>query len=135
MNIRPTDDHDTIRAIDRATFGTDLPLDVYQLGKCKWWVAQGARKPSGFVGGYHVERENVCVIERYGSTAHGKGLGVRLLETFVRWARKKKAAAVVTYTLWHNTPSNICMLKAGFTPWEPVYKAQIPGVLYWRRDL
>lgn len=131
MKISPTTSLATIRALDRETFGDDMPLTDHQIGRCHWFVAQSGNRAVGFAGAYLKQPEGFGVIERYGSTRHGRGLGVDLLKRCAKWAKKEGARAVVTYTVMHNSPSNVCLLKAGFQPYKPIWEAQGYNVIYW----
>ena len=124
--------HSTVYALDRTTFPGDDPIDIM---KAYAWVAFDGKTPVGFicmdVTGTHVR------VMRYGVLAshRGVGLGKRLLRAGERFARVRKAAGIISYTMPDNASSINALIRYGYDAYTPKPKYAGAQVVYWRRRM
>lgn len=129
--LRP-DRFDIIRALDRAIFPNDSPVDV---GRSEWWVAWDRGEPVAFAGAYTLMHErNIVMLSRCGvlPSHRGRGLQIRLIRARLRWARG--CTTVITYTDPTNVVSSNNLIRSGFLLYQPQWAYVGQEFLYWRRD-
>jgi len=123
MRIRKTDDRQTILALNQLIF----PHSEMPDGGHHWLVKDASGEPVGFASLYPTElwdfmQEGTALyLHRYGVLPpyQGLGLGKRLLDTVLRWAKKEGFQRIVTYTWLENVASINCMISRGFRHYVP----------------
>jgi GNAT superfamily N-acetyltransferase len=69
-------------------------------------------------------------------TARGLGLGGKLIDHAVAYARSRGAQAVVLYSIDAHMPAaKVLYLRAGFRPVDAYKQVQTPGAIFYKLDL
>ena len=130
--LRQTTKLDGLRELHAAEFdGSDFPEND------TFWIAVDANgKVVGFAsaedkgdGRVYISRQMVC------PAARGHKLQRRFTRAQGKWARKRGATQVITYTLLQNYPSMVNLLACGFQFYKPGRKYVGDDVHYFRLEL
>lgn len=134
IRIIHTEDHDDeIAACDRVCFadGSAYPVELVPSAEC--WVALDGDEVVGYAVAHALS--GAAYLDRYGvlPTHAGRGLGKRLLHTWLRWGRRERLGYAWTYTLDSNAQSINALIACGLRAWRPDWAR--PGYCVWRRPL
>lgn len=125
-----------IRGLDRLCFPSD---DPYEPRGSWWWIARDGENPVGYAGLKPLKDEpGVAFMSRVGvlPTHRGKGLGRRLVEVRVQFARSQPDIdTLITYTSPQNIASANNLISAGFRLYTPEYFWGLENGLYFRMDV
>jgi GNAT superfamily N-acetyltransferase len=127
--------HELVAAADRVCFPGDDPT---VLEGAEWWGAWDGNRLAAYAGAVILPGEpDVVYLRRCGVLPEyrGQGLQRRLITARVRWARRNGAREVVTDTHPTNVPSAKTLVRAGFTPYEPITRWAGDFWSYWRLEL
>ena len=116
MRIKKLDDLDEARELWTEFQAMHRTTDVWPGDDHTYWqLIDGQRSLAIFSAVYRADKAYVylsyAVID---PTVLHNGLQRRLIRYRLQWARKQGAIYAVTYTLLHNYPSIINLLKCGF---------------------
>ena len=129
--IKPCTDLDLIHEL------TDMTTEVWdeREGSVHWVAWDETDEPAGFCSANMIA-EGMCYFTNAGvlEEHRGSGLQKRLIKVRLQWAKKNGAVDVVTYTMLHNYPSIINLLKCGFRFYRPEREWVGPEVHYFIRS-
>lgn len=135
IRVARTEQLDLVRALDRAVFPGDEPVEL----DCgRWWLAWDGDDPVGFGGARILDREDAAVLVRCGvvRAARGRGAQSRLIRARLRWlGEQPHVRTCVTYTTADNVASANNLIATGFRLYRPAWTWAGPDFLYWWRDL
>jgi GNAT superfamily N-acetyltransferase len=145
--IRATDDEDAVAELDRECFTADEARPIDFSRSPEMWLATLDGKPVGYAVA-SLDSPDAVHFDRYGvvESARGAGLGRRLVNAAIRWARLQGAFYVHTYTHPSNAASINVLMSCGFRAWQPMpseydredtdaVRSDMEKWCFWRRDL
>jgi GNAT superfamily N-acetyltransferase len=134
LSVRRTDDLDAVRALDRATFPLDAPVDPQPHDV--WWLASIDGDPAGFCG-LRVYTNGFGYLCRAGVLPRFRGRGVQRRMIAVRTAEARRLGLrhLLTDTWLHNSASINSLVACGFRAFHPERPWAMRDSIYWRRDL
>lgn len=130
--IRKSNDRELFISLYKQLF----PSDALPKASDYWIVCNENKKPVGFASAIRDTNGNIFLSSAgVFSCARGNNLQRRLINARVKWAKKKGARRVYTYTLLKNYPSIINLIKCGFSFYEPHEEGRYVGnnVHYFRK--
>lgn len=110
---------------------------LYGMDNADWWLAWYKGVPVAFAG-IMKHTPKYAYLCRAGVLPEfrGHGLQRKLIRKRVEHAKALDYKGVVTYTIFHNTPSSNNLIKEGFTLFDPMHpwSEEDEPVLYWLKD-
>ena len=143
--VSTDDDRKIVAKIHRQTFNEEAPKLIGgawgdpKLEGAMWWILWDENEePAGFCGVWPPAfAGRPCYLIRAGVLpAHrGQGLQKRMIAIRLKYAKQQGWKSAVTYTLVDNAPSSNSLITAGFRVYDPAYKWNGRGIIYWRYEL